>query len=93
MPIVVEGDGSLYLPTRADPAINQFFENALPCPECEADPAQPLASAECRARSALRRHVRLRAYRRRRSSVADAITTWKRQARAQRTRDPSAEPC
>jgi hypothetical protein len=36
MPTPLEGEGPLYLPTRADPAINQLFENVSPRPGCGA---------------------------------------------------------
>jgi len=35
MPKVLESEGPLYLPTREDAAINQLFDNALPCPRAE----------------------------------------------------------
>ena len=38
----------LYLPTREDPAINQLFDNAAPCPDCGAGQQSlwPVQSAE-----------------------------------------------
>jgi hypothetical protein len=45
---VFESEGPLFLPSREDPAINQLFADALPCPACEADQRNlwPLMSAE-----------------------------------------------
>jgi hypothetical protein len=48
MPTPFEGEGPLYPPTRADPAINHLFDTALSCPMCRADNRNlwPLMSAE-----------------------------------------------
>ena len=82
MPTVLDSEGPLYLPTREEPATNQLFENALPCPECCAgqESLWPVQSAEQEGVCAVMcdcGHIGGNG-----SSVADAITTWNDEARA-----------
>lgn len=76
----------LYLATRENRAINQLFQNALPCPECEAGQHNlwPVQSAESEGVYAVMcsgcDHIGGDG-----SSVADAITTWNNEARADLT--------
>jgi len=82
MPTPLESEGPLYLPTREDSAINQLFENALPCPECEVDRRNlwPVQSAERLGLYAVMcscGHIGGDG-----SSVADAIKTWNNEARS-----------
>ncbi len=71
----------IYLPTRQDPAINQLFQNALPCPQCKADQRKlwPVESADREGVYAVIcdcGHIGGDG-----SSVAAAITTWNNEAR------------
>lgn len=80
MSIPTESKRPLHLPTRADPAINQLFENALPCPECKATQHSlwPVHSAESVGVYAVLcdcGHIGGDG-----SSVADAITKWNDEA-------------
>ena len=82
MPTPLEGEGPLYLPSREDPAINQLFHNALPCPECKADQRKlwPVQSAEREGVYAIMcdcGHISDDG-----NSIADAITKWNNEARA-----------
>ena len=78
---ILKGKGPLYLPTRADPAIDRLFENASACPECGAGQQSlwPVQSAERDGIFAVMcdcGHIGGDG-----KSVASAITTWNSEAR------------